>query len=110
MQENEMTSEPKTCLTDGSAPSYGYTYIKENGQQVDYLVLCTEERVKGFVRPLRQSYKHTKCGVVTRMGLPLAETFAHDPKFYDATFCCGCRTHFRVAEFIWEPDGSVVGS
>lgn len=105
-----MNNEPKTCLTDGSAPSPGYTETLENGQQVDYLVLCPEERAKGFVRPVRQSYKHTKCGAVTRMGLALAETYARDPKFYGGTFCVGCGTHFPVAEFTWEPDGSVVGS
>jgi len=50
--------EPKTCLTDGSAPSPGWDEIKDNGQQVDYLVLCPEERAKGYVRPLRRSYLH----------------------------------------------------
>ena len=50
--------EPKVCLTDGSAPSPGWNKIKENGQQVDYLVLCPEERAKGFVRPCRDEYKH----------------------------------------------------
>lgn len=105
-----MNDEPKTCLTDGSAPSPGYTEIGENGQQVDYLVLCPEERAKGFVRPVRQRYKHTKCGTVTKMGLALAETYARDPKFYGKTFCYGCGTHFPVAEFTWEPDGSAVGS
>jgi hypothetical protein len=105
-----MNDEPKTCLTDGSAPSPGYTEIGENGQQVAYLVLCPEERAKGFVRPVRQSYTHTKCGAVTKMGLALAETYARDPKFYGGTFCVGCRAHFPVAEFTWEADGSVVGS
>lgn len=105
-----MNNEPKTCLTDGSAPSPGYTETLENGQQVDYLVLCPEERAKGFVRPVRQSYKHTKCGAVTMMGLALAETYARDPKFYGGTFCVGCGTHFPVEEFTWDPDGSVVGS
>lgn len=102
--------EPKVCLVDGSAPSPGYTEIKENGQQVDYLVLCPEERNKGFIRPVRQSYKHTKCGTVTTMGLALAETYARNPYFYAGTFCCGCRKHLPVAEFTWVPDGSVVGS
>ncbi len=31
---------------------------KENGQNAAYLVLSPEERVKGFVRPLRHSYIH----------------------------------------------------
>jgi len=50
--------QQKVCLTDGSTPSPGWNDIKENGQQVDYLVLCPEERAKGFVRPLRRSYVH----------------------------------------------------
>ncbi len=48
--------------------------LKENGQQQDYVVLAEEERSKGFVRPVRNSYKHLKCGTVTRMGQTLAET------------------------------------
>lgn len=105
-----MQNEPKTCLTDGSAPSPGYAELEESGQQVDYLVLCPEERAKGFVRPVRNSYQHTKCGAVTRMTLVLAETYARDPKFYGGTFCVGCGAHCPVAEFTWELDGSVVGS
>lgn len=104
-----MTDKPRTCLTDGSAPSPGYTEIDKTGQQVDYLVLCPEERAKGFVRPVRQSYRHRECGTVTRMELSLAETYARDPKFYSETFCVGCRRHFPVEEFTWEPDGFVVG-
>jgi hypothetical protein len=105
-----MNDVPKTCLTDGSAPSPGYTELKENGQQVDYLTLCPEERAKGFVRPVRRSYRHTKCGVVTTMGATIAETYARDPTFYGGTFCTGCGAHFPVTEFTWEPDGSQVGS
>ena len=123
-----------------------------------YLVLSDEERVKGFVRPVRTSYKHVGerpkyptreltpeeaarygkvydlfeecparegmlpgrfwqkaqlkrgCGGVTTMGAAIAETYARDPKFYGATYCCTCHMHLPVAEFIWEPDGSVLGS
>ncbi len=51
------------------------------------------------------------CGGVTTMGLALGETYARDPEFYGSTFCCKCKDHFPVAEFIWD-DGSkeVVGS
>ena len=45
------------------------------------------------------------CGTVTTMGLALAETYARDPRFYGATFCCGCGTHLPVGErgeFVWE--------
>ena len=32
--------------------------IEESGMQKKYLVLSEEERAKGFVRPLRRSYRH----------------------------------------------------
>lgn len=106
-----MSDEPKTCLTDGSEiPSDHRDINPATGMQKGYIVLCPEERDKGYVRPVRRSYRHTKCGTVTTMGLALAETYARDPKFYGGTFCCGCRAHFPVAEFTWDPDGSVVGS
>lgn len=128
-----------------------------------YLVLSEEERAKGFVRPLRESYRHVgqrpktplrdltpeeherydqygyvkfeaykgdgsvvgrfwtqkdldkhACGTVTTMGLPLCETYARDPHFYGATYCCSCQKHLPVGEFVWiESDGSngpIVGS
>lgn len=87
-----------------------------------YLVLSRDELDKGFVRPLRRSYIHVgvdgteqnltgnACGVETRMGLTLCETYARDPKFYGATYCVGCSMHLPVAEFIWAEDGKVVGS
>lgn len=80
------------------------------GQHGSYWVLSEEERKKGFVRPVRKMYTHTKCGSHTSMGLALAETYARDPKYYGATFCVGCRNHFPVSEFTWADDSSVVGS
>jgi len=49
------------------------------------------------------------CGGVTKMSLPLAETYAREPKFYGATYCVHCRMHRPVAEFEWM-DGTKVGS
>lgn len=49
------------------------------------------------------------CGTETIMGNELAETYARDPNFYGSTFCCKCRKHFPVSEFIWK-DGTRVGS
>lgn len=77
-----------------------------------YLVLSDEERAKGFVRPLRTRYIHTRgCGAVTTMGLALCETYARQPSFYGATYCVGCQMHRPVGEngeFDWiEADGSV---
>lgn len=75
------------------------------GMQRGYVVLSEEERAKGFVKPVRRSYVHDKCGVTTTMGIALAETYARDPHFYSGTFCAGCRSHFALAEFHWLPDG-----
>ena len=89
-----------------------HTDLKPNGQQKDYVVLSADERAKGFVRPVRRTYVHQKCGVATTMGQALAETYARDPYFYSGTFCCGCGSHFPVGEdgeFIWD-DGEKVGT
>lgn len=82
------------------------------GQHRDYYVLPDEERAKGFVRPVRTSYTHTVCGTVTTMPLKIAETYARDPGYYGATFCCRCRAHLpvgAVGQFVWD-DGSKVGT
>lgn len=147
-------------LTDGSPVTPEHTEINPTtGQQMGYVVLSEEERVKGFVRPLRFSYQHvgmrpkyplrdltaeeheqhdkygyvakeeypesespvtgrfwTKdqlqsgCGTVTRMSKAIAETYARDPKFYGQTFCCGCRKHLPLEEFIWDGTEEKVGS
>lgn len=50
------------------------------------------------------------CGAVTSMALEIAETYARNPTFYGATYCCHCRTHLPVGaygEFAWvDSDGS----
>lgn len=79
-------------------------------QNKKYLILSEEERAKGFVRPVRRSYIHDKCGVETKMGLALCETYARDPKFYGSTYCVGCSMHLPVSQFKWAEDGAVVGS
>lgn len=80
------------------------------GQQKGYIVLTDAERSKGFVRPLRDAYRHAKCGAITTMSRDIAATYARDPFFYSGTFCSTCRGHFPVGEngeFTWyENDGS----
>ncbi len=151
------------CTTSGDAPSQVRAeQTEKTGQHKAYIVLCEEERQKGFVRPYRDAYKHVGrsvcgvvvgtehgfrticdetdlthvgehgcvtrrvtteeakdieyrrkiggCGSVTTMGRALSETYARDPKFYGATFCCTCNQHFPVGEFTWSKDGEVVGS
>ncbi len=80
------------------------------GQYKDYIVLCPDERAKGFIRPVRNKYIHKTCGVETRMGDALSETYARDPKFYGSTFCVSCNKHLPVGEFTWSQNGEVVGS
>lgn len=142
--------------TDPNDPRLGKA--RDDGQNEAYLVLSEEERARGFVRPVRLTYRHvgirpkhptreltkeevarfdgtgyvlfetyppgsnptgrywTKeqlesgCGTVTTMPRAIAETYARNPKFYGATFCCQCGRHLPVAEFVWDADGSVLGS
>lgn len=104
----------------------------ETGQHDGYIVLCPDERAKGFVRPYRDAYKHVGasiedvrnagdgdrvvarraggCGSVTTMGRALSETYARQPSFYSHTFCVSCNKHLPVADFVWTADGQQVGS
>jgi hypothetical protein len=149
-----------THTTDPQDPRLGKFNPERKGQDEAYLVLSDEERAKGFVRPVRNSYVHTGkqpkfptrelteyehqqydqygyvayeaypedgsmgcigrfwtkkqleggCKTLTTMSQPLAETYARDPKFYGATYCCGCGSHFPVDEFTWSGTDSRVGS
>ena len=92
-------------LTTGEPvpPGRDHTAIEPGtGMQRGYIVLTPEERAKGFVQPVRRSYKHATCGAVTTMGLSLAETYARDPGFYSGTFCATCRAHFPLDQFTWD--------
>jgi hypothetical protein len=111
--------DPRITTTDGEPPAPGHEDkgapkpIGTNGQHGAYWVLSAEERAKGFVRPVRRSYIHEKCGGLTSMGTALAETYARDPKFYGATFCAHCGSHFPVGaegEFTWNGTTEKVGS
>lgn len=98
--------------TDPTDPELGHGVDKEKTpQHKKYLILSEKERAKGFVRPVRYTYVHDKCGVATTMGKELSETYARDPKFYGSTYCVGskCQAHFPVNQFKWD-DGEVVGS
>lgn len=111
--------DPKRATTDGQPPDPDMEHapapkpIDSTGQHGAYWILSDEERAKGFVRPVRRSYRHGKCGTITTMGLKIAETYARDPKFYNATFCCGCGMHLPVGEhgdFTWDGTNEKVGT
>lgn len=102
-------------VTDPDDPRLTHGSDDEPAPQAEaYLVLSEAERAKGFVRPVRRSYIHTgatpPCGAVTTMSQPLAETYAREPGFYGATYCVACQKHRPVSEFVWDGDGSRVGS
>lgn len=109
-----MQNEPKVTLTDGSPVTADHREIDpKTGMQKGYIVLSDEERAKGYVRPVRRSYVHEKCGGLTTMGVALAETYARDPYFYSGTFCASCRAHFPVGddgEFVWDGTSEKVGT
>lgn len=50
------------------------------------------------------------CGCITTMALNIAETYARNPGFYGGTFCCACRDHFPVNEFVWNGTNQIVGT
>ena len=106
-----------STTTDGKPPAVGLEKAgapqpidPNTGQHRAYWVLSEEERARGFVRPVRTSYQHTRCGAVTSMGRALAETYARDPSYYGATFCVTCGDHRPVGEFVWVEGGEIVGS
>lgn len=163
----------RLSTTDGNPPQSFETPApgpieSRTGQHSQYWVLSEAERAKGFVRPVRRSYKHVGiagpqfplaalsdeeskqyasvgyvmfeaypegsqessttgrywtaeqlakvgkgCGVVTTMGVALAETYAREPGFYGSTMCVGCRTHLPVGangEFVWDGTDERVGT
>ena len=109
----ECGREPRKTLADDTQIYPEHRRLKDNGQQEGYVVLAEEERAKGFVRPVRRSYVHTKCGTLTTMSQKIAETYARDPHFYSGTFCCGCGSHFPVGEdgeFLWDGSNEKVGT
>lgn len=118
------------CMTSGNPETPDHREINPaTGQQKDYVILCPAETAKGFVRPYRESYVHIGkppegekvtypynkifpggCGTRTTMSKLIAETYARDPFFYSGTFCCSCRKHFPLDQFVWDGTTEQVGS
>ena len=97
-----MSDDPKLCTTSGEpVAKVRAEQTEPAGQHKAYIVLCDEEREKGFIKPYRESYLHRVCGMETRMGRAIAETYARDPYFYSATFCVTCNAHKLLSEFSW---------
>ena len=74
-----------TTTTDPTDSRLGRGVDEEpRPQQETYLVLSDEEKAKGFVRPVRTTYRHTTCGSITTMAQAIAEIYARDPQFGQA--------------------------
>jgi hypothetical protein len=108
LKAQEWKSQDTTVTTDPEDPAL--KKVDENGMNEKYLVLPAEELEKGFVRPFRDMYVHKTCGVATRIGPKIAETYARDPSFYGMTYCTKCQQHRAVQEFYWATDNEDVGS
>jgi hypothetical protein len=106
--------KPEKTLVDGSPVTPDHREIDpKTGMQKAYVVLSAEERARGFVRPVRQAYRHEACGTITTMARAIAETYARSPGFYNGTYCAGCRGHFPVGaegEFTWDGTTEKVGT
>lgn len=105
MVDTELTGDPNGVSHRNIDP--------KTGQQKAYVILSKEERLKGFVEPVRYKYIHTRCGGVTTMASSIAETYARDPSFYGGTFCCHCKKHFPIGkdgEFVWDGTNQKVGT
>ena len=107
----------KRVTNSGNQPiEVGSVPTKEklnDGQYKDHWIMSQEDRDKGFVRPVRMSYQHEKCGGITSMPRKIAETYAAQPEFYGSTFCCNCGGYFPIGvngEFVWVDTAEKVGS
>lgn len=98
-------------VTDPTDPRLGHGVdAAQTAQHSAYLVLSDADRARGFIRPVRRKYVHTKCGVVTTMSQAIAETYATEPGFYGSTYCVGCLQHLPVDQFVWDGTTEKVGS
>lgn len=82
-----------TVLTNEDGSFMGGSYV-------------TQEEVDAW----KENKRIGGCGTLTTMARAIAETYARNPKFYSATFCCGCGKHLPVDEFVWDGTDEVVGS
>lgn len=97
MKEKGYYSKPyvaiMTALTDEDGKYIGGSYV-------------TQEELDAW----KQGIRIGGCGTLTKMNKTISETYAVKPKFYSATFCCGCGKHLPVEEFTWDGTNEEVGS
>jgi hypothetical protein len=110
-----MSEEPKMCTTSGRPVDVVRAEQTETtGQHKDYIVLCPDERAKGFIRPVRNKYIHagrSVCGAIVNRGdLPLsmqplggmrdicAQPFGHEGSHEGPFFTVDQPEHAKILE------------
>jgi hypothetical protein len=83
-----------------------HTARRPDGQQNEYVTLHPTGRYQGSLAGVPQSYRHAKCGVVTRMPEEIIRSYLVNPFLYGAgSFCCGCSEHIPEEELFWYETG-----
>jgi hypothetical protein len=99
----------------GEKPQYPLVELDANNEMRDfgyshYEAIPEEHRTSSMCgRYWTEEQLNGGCGTETYMSMPIAETYARDPRFYGSTFCCACGKHLPIAEFVWR-DGTRLGS
>ena len=84
----------------------GHQALRPDGQQNEYVTLHPTGRYQGSLAGVPQSYRHPKCGVVTRMPEEIIRSYLVNPFLYGAgSFCCGCGEHIPEQELFWYETG-----
>jgi hypothetical protein len=100
---------PLRDLTDEEHKQYAeFGYVKHENYPESESPLCGRFWTQDMLDRIGKG-----CGTLTKMGQSIAETYARDPSFYGATFCCGCGTHLPVGadgEFVWDGTTERVGT
>ena len=79
---------------------------RPDGQQNEYITLHPTGRYRGSLRGVPRSYRHPKCGVVTRMPEEIIRSYLVNPFLYGGgSFCCGCGEHVPEEELVWSETG-----
>jgi len=77
-----------------------------DGQLSTYPTLPPEQRWRGDLSTIPQSYLHEACGAVTKMPEDIIRTYMVNPYFYGySSFCCGCGTHVPARKLKWVETG-----
>lgn len=72
-----------SLTTDKNNPDL-HKVDSSSGQNKAYLILSDEERKKGFIRPVRRSYRHTGKGIDGTKMIPIDEYFRQYPDEYSS--------------------------